>query len=261
MEHKHIFILLFALVTFGCAQQSNTISDLIKPINLKGETTAKIVLSDIFYAEDYNLKFFPNKNIDVVLDTNLNIIAITPVNNFSGIELISFDLFDKTFELPVKLELREKFLFTYKPKGSPERVNLFGQFNGWNRENLPMMDEDGDGIYEITIPLDPGRYEYKFFVDGKELIDRENPVKVPNGMGDFNSVRIIEKTVADNHYLHLLNYDIEEDTFSYNFYYESVTRDLITPKDVIALIDNFKIKPEKIKLDGERSGYLSVKMK
>ncbi len=250
MERKHLLILLFGLVTFGCAQQHNTINDLIKPINLKGETTTKIVLSDIFFAEDYNLKFLPNKNFNVYLDTIENTIAITPVNNFSGIELISFDLFDKTFELPVKLELRKKYSFTYKPKGSPERVNLFGQFNGWNRKNLPMRDENGDGVYEITIPLDPGRYEYKYFVDGKELIDQENPVKVPNGMGDFNSVRIIEKTAADKHYLHLLNYDRENDTFSYNFYYESVTRDLISKKDVIALIDNFKINPEKIKLDG-----------
>ena len=250
MELKQLFTLLFSVVICGCAQQNNTINDLIKPINLKEETTTKIVLNDIFYAENYNLKFLPNKNFNVVLDTNENTIAITPVNHFSGIELISFDLFDKTYELPVKLELREKYLFTYKPIGSPEIVNLFGQFNGWNRKNLPMQDEDGNGVYEITVPLDPGRYEYKFFVDGKELIDQGNPVKVPNGMGDFNSVRIIEKTAADKHYLHLLNYDMENDKFFYNFYYESVTRDLITPIDVIALIDNFKINPEKIELDG-----------
>jgi len=250
MELKQLFTLLFSVVICGCAQQNNTINDLIKPINLKEETTTKIVLNDIFYAENYNLKFLPNKNFNVVLDTNENTIAITPVNHFSGIELISFDLFDKTYELPVKLELREKYLFTYKPIGSPEIVNLFGQFNGWNRKNLPMQDEVGDGVYQITVPLDPGRYEYKFFVDGKELIDQGNPVKVPNGMGDFNSVRIIEKTAADKHYLHLLNYDMENDKFFYNFYYESVTRDLITPIDVIALIDNFKINPEKIELDG-----------
>ena len=55
-----------------------------------------------------------------------------------------------------------------------------------------MDDSDGNGIYEISVPLDPGRYEYKFFVDGKELIDPQNPVKVPNGLGDYNSILIIE---------------------------------------------------------------------
>ncbi len=90
------------------------------------------------------------------------------------------------------------------PKEPPKVVNLFGQFNGWNRENLPMKDEDGDGIYNISIPLDPGRYEYKFYVDGAELIDPLNPVNVPNGMGDFNSVLVIAKSVLDNHYLHLI---------------------------------------------------------
>ena len=62
-----------------------------------------------------------------------------------------------------------------------------------------MSDEDGDGIYEILIPLDPGRYEYKFYVDGVEVVDTANPVKVPNGLGDYNSVRIIEKSPADKH--------------------------------------------------------------
>ena len=46
-----------------------------------------------------------------------------------------------------------------------------------------MKDTNGDGVLEVEIPLDPGRYEYKFYVDGKELVDPANPVKVSNGMG------------------------------------------------------------------------------
>ena len=35
-----------------------------------------------------------------------------------------------------------------------------------------MKDLNKDGILEIEIPLDPGRYEYKFFVDGKEMVEK-----------------------------------------------------------------------------------------
>ena len=33
-------------------------------------------------------------------------------------------------------------------------------------------------VLEVEIPLDPGRYEYKFFVDGQEVVDPANPDKV-----------------------------------------------------------------------------------
>ena len=45
-------------------------------------------------------------------------------------------------------------------------VFLNGSFNGWCGECNPMSDDDGDGIWTLTIPLDDGNYEYKFTVNG-----------------------------------------------------------------------------------------------
>ena len=45
-------------------------------------------------------------------------------------------------------------------------VFLNGSFNGWCGECTPMSDDDGDGIWTVTIPLDDGNYEYKFTVNG-----------------------------------------------------------------------------------------------
>ncbi len=251
MKTKIFLILILTLASFGCSQQqTETISDLIQSLNLKEKITNKVVISDLFYAENYDLKFLPNKNFEVSVNEREGILEITPDKNFSGLDLISFSFYNKTFVLPVKLVRRKKYLFTYKPDGHPKTVNLFGQFNSWNRQSLPMEDSDGDGEYEITIPLDPGRYEYKFFVDGAELIDNKNPVKVPNGMGDFNSVIVIEKTVDSKNYLHLLTYDKQDDNFAYKFYYESVTKDILNSNNVIALINNQSIQKEKIILNG-----------
>lgn len=40
-----------------------------------------------------------------------------------------------------------------------------GTFNDWCGGCAPMSDGDGDGIWEITIPLPAGSYEYKFAYD------------------------------------------------------------------------------------------------
>ena len=45
-------------------------------------------------------------------------------------------------------------------------VFLNGNFNGWCGECTPMSDDDGDGIWTVTVPLEDGDYEYKFTVNG-----------------------------------------------------------------------------------------------
>jgi len=46
-----------------------------------------------------------------------------------------------------------------------------GQFNDWCGGCAPMSDEDGDGIYELTVSLEEGTYEYKFAADAWALIE------------------------------------------------------------------------------------------
>ncbi|MDP4717667.1 MAG: hypothetical protein NWQ44_07750, partial [Flavobacteriales bacterium] len=41
-------------------------------------------------------------------------------------------------------------------------VSINGTFNGWCGYCSPMTDTNADGIWEITIPLTAGSYEYKF---------------------------------------------------------------------------------------------------
>lgn len=50
--------------------------------------------------------------------------------------------------------------------GTYGTVNLNGSFNGWCGGCAVMTDADADGVYEITIDLPQGTYEYKFTLDG-----------------------------------------------------------------------------------------------
>ncbi len=80
---------------------------------------------------------------------------------------------------------RVKFGFRAEP-GS--LVALAGTFNGWNPEQMFLKDKTGRGDFERTVLLEPGRYEYKFVVDGVWHPDPENPNWVHNEFGTLNSI-------------------------------------------------------------------------
>jgi hypothetical protein len=54
------------------------------------------------------------------------------------------------------------------------------------------MKKDKKGIWKTTASLKPGRYEYRFLVDGDWKNDPCCPGRVPNEFGSQNCVRIVE---------------------------------------------------------------------
>jgi hypothetical protein len=51
-----------------------------------------------------------------------------------------------------------------------------------------MVQEKGNNIWKGTFPLDPGKYQYKFVVDGEWKLDPYNPEVVTSNMGANNSL-------------------------------------------------------------------------
>ena len=251
-------VLLSFLLYFSLSS-AQVIHDLIQPVNLIQDETTKVLISDMFYSENYNVQFSSSKNIITSYDPTTMEVSFTPKSDFSGMELVSFKLAGETFQVPVKLKKTPKYLFTYKPQPGEKEVSLFGQFNSWDRHNLPMKDVKGNGILQVEVPLDPGRYEYKFYVDGREVVDPANPVKVPNGMGDFNSVRIIEEPVNNKMFLHILGSEKTKDGLKFKYYFENADRSMVLKKEsIIALCDNKTYPSELIKVNG-REISLTVK--
>jgi cyclomaltodextrinase len=81
--------------------------------------------------------------------------------------------------------------FAFKPAGSINKVFLAGSFNGWSMDKLPLTGPNAEGEYAVEVPLKPGRYPYKFVVDGKWTLDPNNSQTEDNGMGDKNSVVVL----------------------------------------------------------------------
>lgn len=81
-----------------------------------------------------------------------------------------------------------KHTFSFKPKSPKNKIIVMGGFNDWSRSALPLHDENKDGVFERTVFLKPERHEYKFVVDGQEIIDPDNPVFISNNIGGWNSI-------------------------------------------------------------------------
>lgn len=85
--------------------------------------------------------------------------------------------------------LTRRVLFEF---AAPEAqgVYLAGEFNQWNTIANPMK-KDKQGIWKTTLSLKPGRYEYRFLVDGNWENDPACSSCVPNKFGSLNCVRMV----------------------------------------------------------------------
>jgi 1,4-alpha-glucan branching enzyme len=73
----------------------------------------------------------------------------------------------------------------YAPQA--KRVNLAGSFNNWNTRALSAK-RDSKGNWAVKVNLKPGRYEYKFIVDGSWLTDPRCAFSTTNTFGTQNCV-------------------------------------------------------------------------
>lgn len=266
MKKLIIFLSLILLLIFsGCTPQvDDPINDIIPVVKLLSGNTDSVLVSDLFYSENYELEFKENQNISLTYLEEKNILILTPDENFEGMTLVDFQLDDVEYSIPTRVEKLQKQTFTFTPQKNYSSISLFGSFNQWNRQNLPMLDEDGDGTYEITLQFEAGTYEYKFYAEGEELLDPNNPEKIPSGVGTENSVLRIEPRHTDEVFLHQVKYD--EEANEYIFEYENKDKDIeLNKSNIIALINNEEVSPEnlsisnstiKIKLDDDENKKL-----
>ena len=76
--------------------------------------------------------------------------------------------------------------FFLRNNKTAKKVMLAGSFNDWNPNALAMNATDSGWI--AYVKLRPGKYWYKFIVDGNWTIDNDNQLKENDGQGNINSV-------------------------------------------------------------------------
>jgi len=103
-----------------------------------------------------------------------------------GLHLLQGKVNGQSFQLLVRVAPMVKHRFIY-PAGSPEdRVFVMGGFNDWSRTGLKL--EWMGNAFQRDVLLSPQRHEYKFVVNGSEILDPRNPDSVSNNLGGWNSL-------------------------------------------------------------------------
>ncbi len=81
---------------------------------------------------------------------------------------------------------RDVFFCMSAPRAN--KVFVAGEFNNWRLDAHARLERDEEGVWRRKVPLPPGRYQYKYYVDGEWVVDPENPLRIVTESGIVNSL-------------------------------------------------------------------------
>jgi cyclomaltodextrinase len=254
-KSTYTIVLLFILMDLSVQSYAQEIIDLIQPVKIGYGQVDTILVSDLFYAKTYDLKFDVNSNIQISHNRNQNTVVFQPLNNFLGATLVGFTLGGAAYQIPIIVQgsssSQQLHTFSYKPLEKVKKVLVTGSFNNWSKEKDQLLDKR-NGVYELTLPLDPGNYIYKYIVDGKEIADPANSEKAPTGFDDFNSVLRISEIDTIQTFLQVGSFKESNEQVLLSFIYEnSADPSSLNKNEIIVLLDNREIESNKVTLEAK----------
>lgn len=83
--------------------------------------------------------------------------------------------------------------FTLPADVRADSVALCGDFNDWSAGSI-MLEQAGDGSWQVTVPLEPGRsYRYRYLLDGERWENAWQADRyAPNAYGSSDSVVVVD---------------------------------------------------------------------
>ena len=79
--------------------------------------------------------------------------------------------------------------FVYTPQNGAKTVMLAGDFNEWEPKR---MTKQKNGSFALTVPLEPGTYQYKYKVDDDWYLDPDIQNNTVNEFGTLNSLAEVD---------------------------------------------------------------------
>jgi len=67
-------------------------------------------------------------------------------------------------------------------------VYLVGDFNHWQIDETTKLWDQGKGLWQKRVLLSPGRYRYKYVIDGRWMTDPSNELAEQNPFGSVDSI-------------------------------------------------------------------------
>ena len=196
MYYFRVVILSALFLSLSCSRERFTITDDFDTIRLTAGVTDTLILSDMFYAPDHTIELGRSPSLAVQYLPERDAVVLTADSSFQGATYFNFRYQKRGYFIPVNVRKKSRVFFSYPSRKANLDVRLFGSFNDWNRNSPPMTYNAAKKRYETHRAMNPGRYEYRFLVNGRELIDPGNAKKARNPFGEFNSVLSVSSAGA-----------------------------------------------------------------
>ncbi|MEO5944801.1 MAG: hypothetical protein ABIP30_02595 [Ferruginibacter sp.] len=164
---------------------SSNFQDSVKKMGWKIEVNSStiLVLTKPFLSADiFN---GPSKTIDLSWINSAAAAMQMPINRPYG-----YNVFRNKHAFTVKDSVVTFVLHNHK---NAMQVKLAGSFTNWEGNAIPMFNSDSGWV--VSIKLSPGKYSYKFIIDGNWITDPENKTAENDGEGNTNSVYYATNTI------------------------------------------------------------------
>lgn len=192
---KFNILVLSSILFAACQPKLNVPAENENNINLNTLLTLEVGENKI-YLQDFILNI---ANIDSVTSSSAKLNIQTTTDKTTALltvdkdmeQMIDLRIWAKgiPFSVPCRKTDKVDFQFTFNPQGKTyKKVQIAGQMNDWTPSRMPDLKLNDKGLYEITMNLSPGSYLYQMALDGDQNHDQNNPNKVDNGFGKFNSI-------------------------------------------------------------------------
>lgn len=195
MKTKNLFFTFALFLLFSsCVKQTlNLPAARENNLNLNSLATLAIGENELF-TQDYILDFeavdsISAAGIEAVLSDDKSKITLHVNNETARFFSLNVWVDGTPYTIPCRRSDKVDYTFTFDPQGSKyKRVQLTGQMNDWAPNLTPDLELNDAGLYEVNLQLSPGNYLYQMSLDGDWNHDPNNPDKVDNGYGKFNSI-------------------------------------------------------------------------
>lgn len=167
--------------------EKSEIWGLASVVNLPADT-GSIVLGDFFDNPSLIDSVSAVKGIQFQLSNNKEILKVSvEQGSVKPLSIISIWIKGVKYAIAAKKSAKVLYEYQFDSKGKDyQTVQLAGDINGWQPIKTPLKNENG--IWKITLTLNPGKYSYQVVTDGKWMLDPALKDSVSNGIGGFNSV-------------------------------------------------------------------------
>ena len=168
---------------------------LASPIIIENDETI-VNLEDYFLDLSTISEISVSEGFHVDYTSDFKKITISIVNhNFKTVSLLYITTNANSYSIILLRSRKIRCTIEYNPWGNKlKTVQIAGSLNSWNPSQhylIPMGNK-----WVIEFDLEPGIYTYQLIADGNWFCDPDNPLKVDNGYGNYNSLLEVRSPFA-----------------------------------------------------------------